>query len=75
VLGEQEISGKVSSIHQKEGLLKHLSNIQTIMIKIKPGIFNRFNKQMVLTYLESVLTTHKPLYSEKKSINLKIVNK
>ena len=74
MLGEQEIYGKVTSIHHKEGLIKHLSNITTIMIKIKPGIFNKFTKVMILSYLEGVKMTHTPLGGE-RSVNLNFVNK
>jgi hypothetical protein len=43
------------------------------MVKIKPGIFNIFDKQMILNYLESVKMTHTPLDSE-KNVNIHVVN-
>lgn len=73
--GENEITGRVSSIHQTKGLQTHLSSIQTIMVKIKPGIFNRFTKQMILSYLESLKLTHTPLETKKEIvINQNITN-
>ena len=44
------------------------------MIKIKPGIFNKFTKAMILSYLEGVKMTHAPLERE-RSVNLNFVNK
>jgi hypothetical protein len=43
------------------------------MVKIKPGIFNMFDKQMILNYLESVKRTHTPLDSEINE-NVQVVN-
>jgi len=41
------------------------------MVKIKPGIFNKFNKEMVLDYIECVKMTHTPL---DHSVTLNVVN-
>ena len=62
VTGEQEQQGFVSSIYNEKNLLRQQEEIDTILMKIKPGIcnilFKKYSKDMVFTYLNGLYNYH-----------------